>query len=633
MQALVKKWLDRYISENNAPPFSFFFGHHQFLKTLSRWKRDQSETSIRYIDPRTGIEIRWEWKLYSNWPAIEWMVHFHNTSSQKTPLLSQIQALDCKELHPILPQSPQYCVHYLRGSDAKNDDFAPISKSITSLSPLKLKSVGGRSSNITAIPIFNLELQPGYGTIIALGWSGQWALQMDILEGKLHIQAGMEKTRIQLEPNEEIRSPRILLFFYENLDFYSSQNAWRRFLLEHIVPKDPTTKKAWLCPLSCSSFRLYHEANETTIQNQMDFARIYHPFGIEALWIDAGWFEGKWPNGVGNWFPRADGYPNGFKPLTDYLKTIGMKLILWFEPERVYRGTQLDRLHHDWILEQNKKPNRLLNLGHPLALNWLINLVREMIQREGIGIYRQDFNINPLEFWKKVDSRNRQGITEIRYITALYTFWDTIRTEFPDVMIDNCASGGRRIDLETISRSVMLWRTDYQYFEPNGYLNHTMGINFFIPTTSTGTDHIDKFSFRSSINSGISVAWNPYAPDFPRAWIADRLAEFKRIRLFFHEDFYPLTPYSTNLDKWIAYQFHNPKKNSGIVIVFRKEKAEEKTQTIAFHGLLASESYEVKWNDERRIHTISGGDLLHGLSITLLTAPSSELIEYQLVVK
>ena len=48
----------------------------------------------------------------------------------------------------------------------------------------------------------------------------------------------------------------------------------------------------------------------------------------------------------------------------------------------------------------------------------------------------------------------------IRYIEGLYEMWDELRAKNPGLVIDNCASGGRRIDLEAISRSVALWQSD-----------------------------------------------------------------------------------------------------------------------------------------------------------------------------
>jgi len=52
------------------------------------------------------------------------------------------------------------------------------------------------------------------------------------------------------------------------------------------------------------------------------------------------------------------------------------------------------------------------------------------------------------------------GITEIRHIEGLYALWDRIRAAHPNVLIDNCAGGGRRIDLETLRRATVLSRSD-----------------------------------------------------------------------------------------------------------------------------------------------------------------------------
>ena len=60
----------------------------------------------------------------------------------------------------------------------------------------------------------------------------------------------------------------------------------------------------------------------------------------------------------------------------------------------------------------------------------------------------------PLDFWRGNDPPDRQGMTEIRYIEGLYALWDEPRGRHPGLLIDDCASGGRRIDLEMISRSV-----------------------------------------------------------------------------------------------------------------------------------------------------------------------------------
>ena len=57
--------------------------------------------------------------------------------------------------------------------------------------------------------------------------------------------------------------------------------------------------------------------------------------------------------------------------------------------------------------------------------------------------------MEPLPYWHAADTADRQGMAETRHIEGLYAFWDDLLKRHPNLIIDNCASGGRRIDLET----------------------------------------------------------------------------------------------------------------------------------------------------------------------------------------
>ena len=83
------------------------------------------------------------------------------------------------------------------------------------------------------------------------------------------------------------------------------------------------------------------------------------------------------------------------------------------------------------IIKLLNNPNRLLNLGNEDARRWLTDHISGMIKKEGIGMYRQDFNMNPLQYWRSADKPDRQGITEIRYVEGLYEFWDELLRRHP----------------------------------------------------------------------------------------------------------------------------------------------------------------------------------------------------------
>ena len=97
-------------------------------------------------------------------------------------------------------------------------------------------------------------------------------------------------------------------------------------------------------------------------------------------------------------------------------------------------------------------------------------------------------------------------MTEIRYIEGLYAFWDAFRKGHPGLMIDNCASGGRRLDLETISRSAALWRSDFQCnpnFNPAGMQGQTYGLSSWIPLSAAVARASDPYRFRSGLGVGV----------------------------------------------------------------------------------------------------------------------------------
>src|SRR5262249_14590602 len=144
----------------------------------------------------------------------------------------------------------------------------------------------------------------------------------------------------------------------------------------------------------------------------------YAPLGLQAVITDAGWFEGGWPAGAGNWNPRTDAYPQGMAPVAAAARQRDMVYGLWFEPERVVKGTALEREHRDWILSRSPGAQRtyLLNFGLPAAQQYFFEIVKGFMELPGFRFYRQDFNMDPLEYWRFHDEPDRQGITESKYI-------------------------------------------------------------------------------------------------------------------------------------------------------------------------------------------------------------------------
>ena len=76
-------------------------------------------------------------------------------------------------------------------------------------------------------------------------------------------------------------------------------------------------------------------------------------------------------------------------------KRAGIRFGLWFEPERVRPGSQLDREHPKWLLKVDEKADRLLNLGLPEAQQWFVELISHYVDEVPLGHFRHDYRPAP----------------------------------------------------------------------------------------------------------------------------------------------------------------------------------------------------------------------------------------------
>jgi alpha-galactosidase len=622
----------------DANPFCFSFVYNGVASTslLGKWPREVSEAAIdaekggrtiSYRDPATGLAVRAEATMYRDFSAVEWLVRFTNTGKVDTPIIEDIQSLSA-----VVPVAGPVTLHHSRGAVASFDDFQPEETVLGAGARLHLEPGGGRSSS-QEMPFFNIEGSTG-GVIAMIGWTGEWAADFSVgTEGRVTMSAGMAHTHLLLHPGESIRSPRMLLLFYEG-DRWRGQNLLRQFILAHHRPT--VAGKPLVMPITCGTW------GGTRAEVHLDDIRkiIEHDLPIDYYWIDAEWYGksgGPWYANVGNWNVRKDLYPDGFAPLSTALRKSGRELMLWFEPERVVKDTPWYRDHHDWLLDTGGDSS-LLNLGNPEARKFLTDFISSKIDEFGLGCYRQDFNIDPLDFWRKNDTPNRQGMTEIRYIEGLYAFWDDLLARHPGLIIDNCASGGRRLDLETIGRATPFWRTDGPR-DPVAHQCQSYGLFQWLPLNAASEDRVgDDYDFRSGMSAGLCLNWwvsgdGPAAfipPDFPFARAKQTLEQYLSFRQFFYGDYYPLTEYSQSRNVWMAYQLDRPDLHQGLVVALRRPDSPYVAARLLLEGLDETEQYEIKNLDTGEKSDCAGAALLRqGLELQIRSAPGSILLRYQ----
>ena len=631
------RWVEEnLLSPHRSLPFSFTFGQASSETRLPGWQRtakttrldeDRVEHVIAWQEPQSGFQVRCRAVEYHDFPTVEWTLYFRNTGARETPILSDIHALDIRLTRR---SAGEFVLHYNTGDNYSAGSYEPFQTRLGPKATSRFAPEGGRPTN-GRFPYFNVE-HDGGGMIVVLGWPGQWSASFIRDEALgMNIIGGQELTRLKLMPGEEIRTPLVVLQFWQG-DWGRSQNIWRRWMIAHNLPR-PGGK----LPGPFTSVCLGLNQSEQTEKEGID-SFVQHDAQLDYWWMDAGWYptDQGWPK-VGTWEPDLQRFPKGIKAVSDYAHANGMKLILWFEPERVVKGTWLFEHHPGWLLGNGD--TRLLNLGNSEARLWLTDHIDTFLTREGIDLYRQDFNFDPLGFWRGADAPDRQGIAENLHVQGYLAYWDELRRRHPGMLIDSCASGGRRNELETLRRAVPLLRSDYQ--EPQnptdpriviGNQGHTYGLSLWIPYYGTGQFANDSYAFRSHLCPAMGIGFVPGKPDW-ESWHRAK-EDWRWAGPNFYGDYYPLTDYNLADDEWLAWQFHRPGADAGMVQAFRRPKCATAQMWFRLRGLDRTGIYLVENRDRPEVTRISGRQLMEaGLAVQLDQPRQAALICYRRVSK
>ncbi|MBP5718096.1 MAG: alpha-galactosidase, partial [Abditibacteriota bacterium] len=457
-------------------------------KTVSQKATEEGVTETRtvWFDPKTERKVERVAHRYDDFPALDYTIYITNTGSGKSPVLADFRAYD----GVLLRSKGNVKLHWDRGGinsprafERMVDILGDTDKTVVRDAPAPEVAcddtlygaahynpfMGKGSDRVSSY--FNFEAARG-GIIFCVGWPGQWSMDAR-KEGKnVAVAAGQAELEGALNPGETVRSPRMLIMPYKG-DFVDGQNLWRRFYFAHATPKiDGKPPKA---RLNMSICEIHKPAT-------LDYVKRLTDYGVKAeyVWQDASWYKcspdpkHKQPMDwviTGNWETVSDDLRDSFA----YCRKLGMKTMLWFEPERVYKGTDFCNNHPDWVISGDFPESwgggdygNLVDFSNPAAVNWFINRFDKLIKETGTDMYREDFNMSPLRYWQRVD--DRKGFVENHHIQGHLRLWQTLKDRNPGLEIDSCASGGLRNDYETMCAALPVLRTDYEGVpDPEGH--------------------------------------------------------------------------------------------------------------------------------------------------------------------
>ena len=226
--------------------------------------------------------------------------------------------------------------------------------------------------------------------------------------------------------------------------------------------------------------------------------------GVELFVLDDGWFGERNDDtaGLGDWVENPAKLPQGMAGLARKINALGMKFGFWIEPEMVNPDSNLFRRHPEWALAT---PGRKSSLGrHQLVLDfskeevvdYIYSMLRKVMDNAPISYIKWDMNRSLTEVYNADLSANEQGMVYHKYILGVYSLYERLLADYPDILFESCSSGGNRFDAGMLYYAPQAWCSDntdaidrirIQYGTSYGYPISSIGAHVSaVPNQQTG---------------------------------------------------------------------------------------------------------------------------------------------------
>lgn len=398
----------------------------------------------------------------------------------------------------------------------------PVSERLTKGVKTIRNTDGARNAHLDAPEVMlSLDGEPneacGRTIGAALCWNGNYEIRLNIdNHDNYHLYAGIDpqSSEYVLSPKQTLTTPK-LAFAYSVEGMGGVSRSLHRWARECGMMHNG---KAVRDILLNSWEGIYFDITEERIIAMIDdIAKL----GGELFVMDDGWFGGKYQrnndsSSLGDWVVDKKKLPNGLQTLTDAAKQRGVKFGIWIEPESTNTKSELYEQHPDWVLQAANKNLNLgrggtqvvLDLTNPKVQDFIVNTVDKLLsENPDIAYIKWDANASIQNYGSTYLPKHKQSNIYIDYHLGLISVLERIRKKYPDVVIQNCASGGGRANYglmpyfdefwvsdnnDALQRIFIQWGTSY-FFPANLMAQHIGGSPYHM------TGRIVPIKFRADV--------------------------------------------------------------------------------------------------------------------------------------
>ena len=305
--------------------------------------------------------------------------------------------------------------------------------------------------------------------------NGSWHLEIGDFIGDVYLAASGPEFDDNhwlkvLKPNEVFESVHVSLSFGEDFEETVQEiTKARRMMRRHCKDLDSL-------PVIFNDYMhaLWDTQTTETILPLVDIAS---SVGCEEFCIDAGWFAvgSTWWDILGNWKEEPKNFPNGgLRKVIDYIKSKGMKAGLWIEIETVgINSPVLKSMKDDYFFQINKEKvvnnkKYQLNFANPEVYKYAKDVIDELMSLYNLDYLKIDYNIDCGVGSDYLADSVGDGL--LKHNRAYVKWLNEIMDKYPNLTIENCGSGGCRMDYELLKYCPIQSTSDQTNYRKYPYL-------------------------------------------------------------------------------------------------------------------------------------------------------------------
>ena len=464
--------------------YTSFTGIQRFSSPLFQALGSDQNTcgvSLEFRDPVAGVKATFLYTLFDDSDVITRRVVIENISSEPMTLRSA---------YSLQLDLPGHDYELITFTGAQLRERKETRQTIT-YGKYVNESRRGASSAEANPGIILKSIHDGQCYMTNLIYSGSHREVVEVNQfGKTHVLSGINDDTFEadLAPNSAFETPEaIMLYSHLGLDDLADKS--HRFIREHIQ-RGPWKDR--LRPVAFNTWEAVHfDFEERKLSGLIKQAA---ELGIEVFVLDDGWFGARNddPSSLGDWQVNTLKIPGGLATVSKECHRRGMMFGLWLEPEMVSLNSYLYRKHPDWMLgDPSRKSHAVsrnqyfLDITRDDVQDYLISTMKHLIQNANVDYIKWDMNRHLSDMYSANPEIMNMGEYQHRYILALYRIQKSLAVTFPNLFIENCASGGARFDLGMLCYGSAIWTSDCS--DPIERIPIIEGTSMLYPLSVCGT--------------------------------------------------------------------------------------------------------------------------------------------------